>query len=365
MKRRLLTALALATVTALALVASSGARLDGGAKKAPPKKNPKAIAAAKLKAQTAAALRKLVTAAKAEGELTWYSADTEDINQLFIDGFARKYGIKVSVLRLNETQLIERLTGEWRAGVKNADALTMSNTVFVDDNPTQFMPVTKAAFPGVVYYPAQGRAPRLVYIHSNPSVIQYNTNLVPKDKVPKKWTDMADPFWKGKIILTDPRASQPLMGWAELMLRQHGDSFLVKLRGQSFTLTQSGSTGAQAVAAGATYANFPARTVHSAPLRAQGAPIGYVILPGSASTTFLSVLSSAAHPNAAKLFAIYQMSVEAQKAMCVLNRGDITTFYAKTTVPQCHFNNGPKWRLPDYNVAQNVQNTIISDLGLR
>src|SRR5690606_34568468 len=38
-------------------------------------------------------------------------------------------------------------------------------------------------------------------------VIVYNKDLVPENEVPKKWADLADPKWRGKVIHASPAVS--------------------------------------------------------------------------------------------------------------------------------------------------------------
>jgi len=45
-----------------------------------------------------------------------------------------------------------------------------------------------------------------VSVITNPAVIAYNKNLVPKQHVPKSWADCYDPFFKGKLAVLVGRA---------------------------------------------------------------------------------------------------------------------------------------------------------------
>jgi len=313
-----------------------------------------------LKAKEAPYLQKLIAAAKNEGQLTVYTADSPpEMNQSVADAFKAKYGIQVNILALTETQLQQRLGGEWTAGVQNADVLTAAATQFITDNASHFVAMDDKNVPGLLLTPKQSRPSNLyAFFHVNPTVIQYNTNRVPADKVPKKWTDMLDPFWKNQIDLTDVRSSGSYMAWGLYMLRLYGASYLSGIAAQNPKLVQSGTVGAQDVAAGAVMASFPARTVHSAPLRTQNAPIAFTVLPGSASSTYTSVLSAAPHPNAARLYALFQLGIPTAKILCNLNQGALGTFYSAKNVPECKYHEGPKWKPLDTNVPSDAVSTI-------
>jgi len=57
--------------------------------------------------------------------------------------------------------------------------------------------------------PGQFRDPADLWIGTNVHLlaILQNTKLVPADKAPKAWADLADPQWKDKIAFTDPANS--------------------------------------------------------------------------------------------------------------------------------------------------------------
>lgn len=72
-------------------------------------------------AQAQADVDALVKAARAEGEVTWYSSSPDTQNRRVIDAFTAKYGIKVRVLRLSSTNLQQRYSAEAGAGNIAAD----------------------------------------------------------------------------------------------------------------------------------------------------------------------------------------------------------------------------------------------------
>ncbi|MGH7772480.1 MAG: ABC transporter substrate-binding protein [Candidatus Binatia bacterium] len=139
---------------------------------------------------------------------------------LLLKGFYQKYpGIKVTNTRISGIETRERILNEALAGVVDHDLVNVSGELR-----NQYI---KAR---ILAGPVEWRKlfPKVKDVHFSPDgyfvasgfskyVITYNPTLVPKDKVPKKWEDCLDPYWKGKlVVLTRPRTFTGLYaGWGE------------------------------------------------------------------------------------------------------------------------------------------------------
>jgi ABC-type Fe3+ transport system substrate-binding protein len=83
-------------------------------------------------------------------------------------------------------------------------------------------------------------------------------------------------------------------------------------------VVDSATPGAQQVAAGAYYANLPAHLSNSTALRQKGAPLGVVVM-GDVPTglaTCMGIAANAPHPNAARLFMTWSLTVASHQAGC-------------------------------------------------
>jgi iron(III) transport system substrate-binding protein len=263
-------------------------------------------------------LDELIKAAQEEGELTFYSAATDEMNEAITKAFTEKYGIEVKTLRIATGGLIERFAGEQAAGVAAADVLNVATHEIFQDQPGWFVDFSPELLPELADYPESGWNANYATLAISPGVITYNTELVAEDEVPDSWEDMADPKWKGKILLTDPRSTPTYMGWAELMRRLYGVEYLEALAANDFDLVESATPGAQQVAAGAYYFNFPAAPAHSAALRAAGAPVGVAFIEEGSNgpAQEQGLVRNAPHPNAARLFMNFSLTVEAAELTC-------------------------------------------------
>ena len=136
--------------------------------------------------------------------------------------------------------------------------------------------------------------------------------------IPRKWTDVLAPKWKGRIVLSDPRAADNYMGWLDAIERAHGGDYLKKLAALDFKLTPSGASGVQLVAAGAMAMNFPTISTFVAPLVEKKAPIAVIYPegPSLASGREVGIVINAPHPNAARLFVNWTLSDEGVRAYC-------------------------------------------------
>lgn len=316
----------------------------------------------------ATTLDQLVEAAQAEGELVVYTGDAEDVIKLEAQAFEAKYGIKVNYVRALTDPLNARITSEYETGVNAADFLQGGSISFAEGQSDYFMKLDESVLPDWESYPEVGRRDHYAFLRENPSVIHYNTDLVPEDKIPKDWPDLLDPFWKGHLLLTDPLSSESYLGWGQVMVEKYGVEYLEKLRDQDFEVAASGAVAAQQIAAGTAYASFPARLVHSVALREQGAPIAYNVIGGPTGSPIPgAVFAKAPHPNAALLFLHYLLSPEGNEEMCA--NFETVSFYnidgksPDQAIDGC-LEAPSDWELADHIPTEEQRAVILEALGL-
>ena len=137
-----------------------------------------------------------------------------------LKGFTQKYpAIKITTDRISGIDTRERIMNEALAGIVEHGLVNVSGELR-----NQYIKS------GVMNGPIPWRTllPKVNELHFSPDgffavtgfstyIIAYNPTLVPKDKVPKKWDDCLDPYWKGKlVVLTRPRTFTGLApGWGE------------------------------------------------------------------------------------------------------------------------------------------------------
>ncbi len=264
----------------------------------------------------------LVKAARAEGGFTVYSSSNEGLSKALLAAFEKEYGIAGTFLRLAQTPLAQRFATEFDAKRNQADVFSVSSPVPYEMYPQWFAPLSKDTVPNLAVWPARWIAKNHFTWTTDIIVLHYNTEQVPATAAVRKWSDVIDPRWKGKILLTDPRVADNYMGWLDGLEKRFGMDFLRKIAAQDVKLTQSGASGVQMVSAGAYVMNFPTFSDFATQLIAKKAPIATQSMtdPMFVSLRVVGIVSSAPHPNTARLYVNWLLSPEGIRTACRLGR---------------------------------------------
>lgn len=113
------------------------------------------------------AMESLIAAAKKEGEVVVYSAESDKQVADTSKAFEAKYGIKVQGVRLVSGTLSSRYAGERAGNNVVADVVVISNDPFVTDNPSWWVPLNENVVPGYDKFPAAARGPLFVTMNHN------------------------------------------------------------------------------------------------------------------------------------------------------------------------------------------------------
>ncbi len=275
----------------------------------------------------------LIAAAKKEGTVTWYT--TLILNQLgrpLVNAFQKKYGIKVNIIRMNTSDMILRVANEHKAGKMQADVLDGTSTIEPLKNQgimASYMPASAARLPAQYKDKDKNWVAVNMYVHTP----GYNTELVSKDKVPRKWADLLDPFWKGKLVWSSLESSSSRPGFIGLVLTEMGEKkgmeFLTKLKAQNIANVKfSARKVLDRVAAGEYALALQTFNHHSVISAKKGAPTKWLAM--DLSMVVLSVAGvtkNAPHPNAARLLLDFMASDEGQK---LFQKGDYLPVDPKT-----------------------------------
>ena len=181
--------------------------------------------------------------AKQQGELTWYVSQMDGPTAEAVgNAFRERSGIKVNVVRITTQAGYQRLRQELRAKAMICDVLSTTDvgqyiTLKRTGELARYKPASAAGLapafqdfdPDGMYYPT----------YAGQVVLARNTNLVTEAEAPKRWTDLLDPKWKGKITLGHPAFSGYSGNWAMLMRKAHGVDFLKKLAQQDPLVSRS------------------------------------------------------------------------------------------------------------------------------
>jgi iron(III) transport system substrate-binding protein len=255
-------------------------------------------------------------AAIKEGNVSWYTSTPFPLVQILADKFTADTGIKVTLLRSGGEAVLRRFLQEYQAGQAGADVVTMSDAgaatglarrgVFVPFKPDGFDKVIDSAKDKDGAWIAQR-----VHLIGMP----VRTDLMAEADRPKTWSDLTHPKYKGKMVMPDPSFTAIQLTVVGMLSRKLGWDFYKALRTNDTMIVQ----GHQQV--------FKTMQQGERVLGAEGSdprsfnngkdlPNQTMIYPTEGVFTVCSpvgIVKNAKNPNAAKLFAQFMVSVEAQK----------------------------------------------------
>ncbi|HEX3499856.1 MAG TPA: extracellular solute-binding protein [Stellaceae bacterium] len=259
----------------------------------------------------------LIAAAQKEGSVVFYSSYDVAVGEVFRKGFETKYpGIAVRVERAGSERIFSRVAQEYESGIHAADVVDSADATHLlfwkrKNLLAQYVPE------GIDKWPSDMRDPDGYYAADRASltVIGYNTKLVKPEDAPKRYADLLDAKWKGKIVKAHPAYSGNIMTTTYALSRLLGWGFYEKLATQRVLQVQSSTEPPKKVALGERPVMIDGNEYNLFLLKKQGAPIevvyaeeGTTLCPGMAG-----IMKDAPHPNAARLFASFLFSLEAQQ----------------------------------------------------
>ncbi len=263
----------------------------------------------------------LIEGAKLEGELTIYSGMRQDQLVPFSKMFNKRFPfLKVNAFRVAGRRAVIKTQTEFRAGQHLVDVVNGRSTVgyalkmggILDP---YFSPQRK--FIPAAYKDKEGYFPPLYVI---PVVLGYNPNLVKPSEVPKRYEDLLDPKWKGKIFLDTEDFE-----WFTVLLNQFGREkglkFMKKLAKQDLSLRRGRTLQTQLLLAGERYMAVALHAHSVLDFKEKGAPIDWTILdPYFAKVNVITLIQHAPHPYAAALYIDWSLSEEGQSKITTFGR---------------------------------------------
>ena len=261
-------------------------------------------------------MARIAAAAREEGSLTLYTTLAEKDLPTLIQPFEATYGVKVTVWRAGTDKILQRTVAEAAAQRYDVDVIHFGSPEMEALSREQILlpvtsPVHEDLQPGSVP-PHREWAATLLSVW----VQAYNTNLLKKEDLPKSYTDLLDPKWKGKLGIEakdqDWFASVvDVMGGGESGLKFFRD--LAATNGVSVrlghTLLNNMVISGEVPLALTVYNYMPEQS------KKKGAPIDWFALePAIARSNAVGVARRAPHPNAALLFYEYLLGEEAQQS---------------------------------------------------
>ena len=127
-------------------------------------------------------------------------------------GFQKRYGVKAEYQRISTTKFIATILTEHAAGKLTADVLQAPMPVL--DLLKEKGVLASYTSPAASGYPKWANTDGKIQSFGIEYVaLIYNKELVKPADVPKKYEDLTDPKWKGKIVMADPASHPTTISW--------------------------------------------------------------------------------------------------------------------------------------------------------
>ncbi len=265
----------------------------------------------------------LEDAARKEGTLTWYTGqvDAEKAERLGKAFTAVHPGIKVAVIRTTGQVAYQRLLLDIKNKTPQCDMFSTTDI--------SHMPVLRERNELMPYTPDRAdtllpdfRAlsdPGYWYVtNASRYFILYNTDKVKGADIPRRWSDLLDPKFKGRVATGHPAFSGCTGVWALSLKKVYGWSFFEKLAKNNPRIGRSAIDPVTLMTAGeALIGPASANTAYPAIDRQNPVAVAHPEDGLVLCVTPSAIPAGAPHPNAARLFMNWLMGDEYSKLLAV------------------------------------------------
>jgi len=142
--------------------------------------------------------------ARAAGKVVVYTSNDSNLNRFVFEAFTKETGIEVESVEAGSGVVFRRIASERERPL--GDIVWGVSRTLLRANKALLAPY---AFKNKDAVPAMFRDGDDLWLGTNVHllVILQNTKLIPADAGPKRWDDLLEAKWKGKIAFTDPANS--------------------------------------------------------------------------------------------------------------------------------------------------------------
>jgi iron(III) transport system substrate-binding protein len=264
----------------------------------------------------------LIEAAKKEGKFVWYTSMPTNPAIKFLDAFKKKYPFldTSQFFRSGSLKVYSRINLETAANKHLFDVSHVAVLTAYDEWKKKgwLLKYDSPVFDG---YPNEIKDPGYwAPFRTFALIMAYNTELLPPNEVPKKWSDLVDPKWKGQLGVEGIDSGSQYLQYYTLK-KLYGDEYWDKIAKNK--PLEFGGTGAimngllrgeiKLAMLQYCFGAYRYRELEKAPIQGiwpeEGVPI---------SVAPMAINKNAPHPNAAKLFYDFALSKEGQMMMVEL-----------------------------------------------
>src|SRR5687768_8050854 len=190
------------------------------------------------------------SAEAANGEITVYNAQHENLTREWADAFTAETGIKVTLRQGSDTEMSNQIVQEGAASPADVFLTENSPAMAQVENAGLFADVNKDTIAQVPeeFRPSTGK---WTGIAARPTALVYDKNKLTEDKLPKSMLDLAKPEWKGKWAASPSGADfQAIVSALVALKGEAAAGAWLKGMKENFTAYKGNSTAMKAVNSG-------------------------------------------------------------------------------------------------------------------
>jgi len=269
--------------------------------------------------------QKVLTQAKREGSLVWYTSFAPTEFSTLVQAFEKKYGVKVEVWRATVDNILQRVLTEERAKRHVFDV--------VETNAPELEMMSRENLLGAFHspyfadLPPFAVPPHRMWAADRMAVygVAYNTSLIKREDIPKNYEGFLDPKWKGKIGV-EASEGDWMSAVVKAMGNDRGMNFMRKLADMRPNVRKGHNVISQLISAGEVPVGLTIFQNTVTSLKRRGGPIEWVAVdPIVVRSQAIGVAKNAVHPHAALLFADFVLSPEGQALLESMGKSPVST----------------------------------------
>lgn len=164
--------------------------------------------------------------------LVWYAGSQADAVNDWVSLFKEKTGITCDFYRAGGLNIAQKFEQEVRAGQVACSVVSNALTGLVRQWANQGL-LLQYDSPEYAHYREDMCIGRFAApIKVDVVAMAYNSELIGVDELPKKWGDILDPKWRGKMVMADASSSSGALHWYSAMRKAFGKPFVEELSKQ-------------------------------------------------------------------------------------------------------------------------------------
>ncbi len=142
---------------------------------------------------------RLIAGAKTEGALTLYTSATNEDMGALAAAFEKKYGVKVRIWRASSENIVQRAATEARGNRFEADVFETDSGAMESLHREKLL--QEVTSPALLDLSPAAIQPHREWIGTRYNVYAaaYNTRVSRKETLPKRYADLLQPLWKGRL----------------------------------------------------------------------------------------------------------------------------------------------------------------------